>query len=193
MIVLVNPRITRPKNRRFPLSVLALAAVLEGLEDYCIVDGNLEPDLWTATRHAVERRPPTMLAVTVMPGPQLAGAVALCRRFRQAYPGVPIVWGGYFPSLYTDTALNADYVDFVVRGQGEDTLIELLKVLRSGGDLSQIRGLSYKDNHGQHSHNPRRPMRSPGDYPWFPYHRLEADRYILPTFLGTRMAVHQAS
>jgi len=31
---------------------------------------------------------------------------------------VPIVWGGYFPSLYTDASLNAGYVDFVVKGQG---------------------------------------------------------------------------
>lgn len=193
MILLVNPRITRPKNRRFPLSVLALGAVLEGSEDYCIVDGNLEPDLWTAVRHAMDHQPATALAVTVMPGPQLSGAVELSRRFRQAYPGVAIVWGGYFPSLYPDTALNADYVNFVIRGQGEDTFVELLRLLRSGGDLSRIRGLSYKDDHGRHRHNPRRPLRSPGDYPWFPYHRIEADRYILPTFLGSRTAVHQAS
>ena len=32
MIVLFNPRATKPRNRRFPLSVMALAAVLEGRE-----------------------------------------------------------------------------------------------------------------------------------------------------------------
>ena len=44
MIILLHPRSTRPKNRRFPLSVLALAAVLEGREEYEIVDGNVDPD-----------------------------------------------------------------------------------------------------------------------------------------------------
>ena len=44
MIILLHPRSTRPKNRRFPLSVLALAAVLEGKEEYEIVDGNADPD-----------------------------------------------------------------------------------------------------------------------------------------------------
>ena len=42
MIILYHPRATRPRNRRLPLAVLALAAVLEGKEDYEIVDGNLE-------------------------------------------------------------------------------------------------------------------------------------------------------
>ena len=42
MIILFNPRATRPRNRRLPLSVMALAAVLEGREEYRIVDGNLD-------------------------------------------------------------------------------------------------------------------------------------------------------
>jgi len=43
MVILFNPKATSPRNRRFPLSVLALAAVLEGREEYVIVDGNLDP------------------------------------------------------------------------------------------------------------------------------------------------------
>jgi hypothetical protein len=45
MIVLYNPKATRrPSNRRLPLSVLSIAAVLEGREEYEIVDGNLDPN-----------------------------------------------------------------------------------------------------------------------------------------------------
>ena len=44
MILFYNPRATRPKNRRFPLSILAIAAVIEGKEEYAIVDGNLDSD-----------------------------------------------------------------------------------------------------------------------------------------------------
>jgi anaerobic magnesium-protoporphyrin IX monomethyl ester cyclase len=42
MIVLFHPQATRPRNCRLPLAVLALAAVLEGREEYRIIDGNLE-------------------------------------------------------------------------------------------------------------------------------------------------------
>ena len=44
MIISLHPRAARPKNRRFPLAILSIAAVLEGKEDYVIVDGNLDPD-----------------------------------------------------------------------------------------------------------------------------------------------------
>ena len=43
MILLVNPRATRPANRRFPLSVMAIGAALPATENWEIVDGNL-PD-----------------------------------------------------------------------------------------------------------------------------------------------------
>ena len=43
MIILLHPRATKPKNRRFPLSILSLAAVLEGKAEYSIVDGNIDP------------------------------------------------------------------------------------------------------------------------------------------------------
>src|ERR1700684_2632901 len=42
VIILFHPRAVRPKNRRFPLAILSIAAVLEGREEYAIVDGNLD-------------------------------------------------------------------------------------------------------------------------------------------------------
>jgi anaerobic magnesium-protoporphyrin IX monomethyl ester cyclase len=36
-------------------------------------------------------------------------------------------------------------------------------------------------------------MQSPDQFPVYPYHRIPADKYLLPTFLGKRTAVHQAS
>jgi radical SAM superfamily enzyme YgiQ (UPF0313 family) len=193
VIVLLHPRSTRPKNRRFPLSVLSLAAVLEGRQDYAIVDGNVDTDPLgsldrIAAEHSIE-----LLAVSVMPGPQTASAVPLCRQFRAKYPKVPILWGGYFPSLYTDATLNAEYVDFAVRGQGQDTFLELLEALSGHRDLSSIAGLSFKEQDGSHVHNAERALRSPDDYPWLPYHRLDPANYVLPTFLGSRTAVHHTS
>jgi len=193
MIILYHPRSTKPRSRRFPLATLSLAAVLEGREEYAIVDGNVDPDpLGTieglASRHRVE-----LLAVSVMPGPQMVAAMQTCREFRAKFPAVPIAWGGYFPSIYTEATLNASYVDFAVRGQGEETFLELIESLRGGRALSDIPGLSFKTAGAGTVHNPERTMKSPNQFPWYPYHRLNAEDYILPTFLGRRTAVHQAS
>ncbi len=194
MIIVLHPKTVRPKNRRFPLAALAIAAALEGREEYAIVDGNLDP----AVPHTLDRLVSTnqveLLAVSVMPGPQMVAAIPLCREFKRKYPSIPIVWGGYFPSLYTDAALNANYVDFAVRGQGEVTIHELLGALRGRRELRSVAGLSFKDSFGLHVHNTDRSLTSPNDLPWLPYHRLrQVERYLLPTFLGKRTAVHQAS
>lgn len=193
MIILLHPRSTRPKNRRFPLSVLSLAAVMEGREDYVIIDGNVDPDPGATLDRVMRETPAELLAVSVMPGPQMASAIPLCREFRRKYPSVPVVWGGYFPSLYPEPVLNAGYVDFAVIGQGEDTFVELIEALRGGGDVSGVQGLAYSGAAGECVRSRERPFRSPNDFPHLPYHRVEAAKYILPTFLGSRTAVHQAS
>ena len=150
MIILFHPRAVRPKNRRFPLAILSIAAVLEGKEDYVIVDGNLDPHPERTidrimAEHALSDNKVELLAVSVMPGPQMVAAIQLCKEFRRKYISVPIVWGGYFPSLYTDATLNANYVDFVVKGQGEETFPELLAALRGDRKFAAIPGLSWKD------------------------------------------------
>jgi len=194
MIIILHPRATKPKNRRFPLAALAIAAILEGKEEYVIVDGNVDPQPERTLDRIMRETGAEILAISVMPGPQMAASVPLCRDFRRKYPRVPVVWGGYFPSLYADATLNAPYVDFAIRGQGEDTFLELLAALRGPRKFSGIRGLSFKDDFGLHVHNAERPMRPLDDFPWPPYHRLaDPEKYILPTFLGRRTAVHHAS
>ena len=193
MIVLYNPKATKFRNRRFPLSILAIAAVLEGREEFTFVDGNLDPHPTETLLGLLQQNRVELLAVTVMPGPQTVGAVASCREVRRLFPAVPIVWGGYFASNYTKAALNAAYVDFAVRGQGEKTFLELLEAIRGQRELKTILGLSYKEDDGTHRTNPERPIGKLDDFPWYPYHRIPAQKYVLPTFLGRRTAVHQAS
>src|SRR5205823_10191101 len=107
-----------------------------------------------------------LLAATVMPRQQTRSAVETCRELRARFPRVPIVWGGYFPSNYTQAALHADYVDFAVRGQGEDALLELIEAIRGGRALETIQRLSYKDGGSIQHHNPERSLKPPDGLTW---------------------------
>jgi radical SAM superfamily enzyme YgiQ (UPF0313 family) len=70
--------------------------------------------------------------------------------------GVPVVIGGPHVSFLPEEALRAG-ADFVVRGEGELTFVELVRHLRDGyPDLENIAGLSYLHN-GEPLHNPDRP------------------------------------
>ena len=193
MIILFNPRATKPRNRRFPLAILALAAVLDGKEEYEIVDGNLDADPTGTILALIRQHNIELLGVTVMPGPQMAAAIETCREVRLRHPKVPIVWGGYFPSIYGDATLNAAYVDYAVRGQGEHTLLELLEAIRGQRSFETIQGLSFKDVFGLHRHNPERLMQSPDAFPWSPFHRIPVEKYLRPSFFGKRTVAHQAS
>lgn len=97
MILLVNPRVTRPANRRFPLSVMSIGAALPTDVSWEIVDGNLPglDVLATIVAH-IERQaagpdPIKAVAMTVMPGPQLVNAVPLSKGLKARYPGMPII------------------------------------------------------------------------------------------------------
>ena len=198
MIVFVNPRVCRPPNRRFPLSLMALGAALPDEVSWEIVDGN-RPDVdelagvaALVDARAGTRDPVTLVAMSVMPGPQLVSAVPLAQRLKARYPRLPIVWGGFFPSLYPRPVLDAPYVDFLVRGQGERTLLELLEVLEGKRDPRTVAGLGFRDG-DEHVLGPERPWIGPDELPPPPYHRIDVDDYLHPTFLGRRNAVYQAS
>ena len=63
-----------------------------------------------------------------------------------------------------------------------------------GATSANIAGVAYRDQFGLHVHTKDRGIRSPGDFPWMPYHRLRnPEKYIAQTFLGNRTAVHHAS
>jgi hypothetical protein len=75
MIILFHPRATKPRNCRLPLAVLALAAVLEGREEYRIIDGNLEEDPTAAILSTINMHQVELLGVSCMPGPQMVAAI----------------------------------------------------------------------------------------------------------------------
>jgi len=197
MIVFFNPLSTTPGKQPLPLSIMALAAVVEGREPWCLVDGNVEADPVAAIvrRFGGQRAPdsPALLAVTVMPGPQLSQAVPVCRSIRERLPHVKIVWGGYFPTQHTSTVLAGGFVDFVIRSQGEAPLLELIAALRGDRPLSTVGSLSWKADDGSVVTNTAAPMMPLDALPEFPYERIEMDRYIHPTYLGRRTIAHNSS
>ena len=194
-VLLVNPAITSRRHARFPLSIMTMAAALAARYDSQLIDGNMDRDTVSTAADAVGKDRFDAVGVTVMGGPQVATAIAVSQAIRRARPELPIVWGGYFPTLYPDVALNADYVDFVIRAQGEDTFGELLSALATGdaASLAAIRGLSWRRD-GMAVSNPERAINRVRIAPALNYDALADPRaYLVKTFLGQRTAAHQAA
>ena len=187
-VVLYNPRSALWKHR-LPMSLLSLGALIEGRHDYIIVDGNLEADPEAALEREIAANGVTVLGVTVMPGPQLRTAIPITKRLKQKYPHVTTVWGGYFPSLHTETVLRSGFVDIAVISQGDSTFADLLDA-----DLvpDGVAGLAYMRD-GSMVRTPPRPLRDPNTLPRWPYHRVDMPRYLGPSYLGRRTTSFHSS
>jgi anaerobic magnesium-protoporphyrin IX monomethyl ester cyclase len=176
------------------MSLLALGEILEGEFEYSIVDGNLVGDSVSALDQAIRSTGADILAVTVMPGPQLFDAVPTCRELKGRYPNLMIIWGGYFPTQHFDVCLQAEYVDYVVRGHGEFTFRALVRALRAGDRYPSLPGLAYKTREGSVNDLGTAPIPHPRDLPdLFPYDKVDVPRYLRKTFMGKRTLPHHSS
>jgi radical SAM superfamily enzyme YgiQ (UPF0313 family) len=104
-------------------------------------------------------------------------AYRYAQRVRDA--GIPVVMGGPHVTFMADEAL--DFCDYVVRNEGEETLVELVDHLQGRGSLEDIRSLSYRDKEGTAVHNPDRPLLSSlTDLPWPDFSLVSGGEKIKP-------------
>jgi radical SAM superfamily enzyme YgiQ (UPF0313 family) len=194
MLILYNPPSSASRKPVLPLSLLALGALLEGEHEYAIIDGNLEPDPMAAVEEKVRTEDAGILGVTVMPGPQLNHAAPFCKELKRRNPALKIVWGGYFPSQHHEACLRSGYVDYIVRGCGEQPFKRLVEALERGEDHPDIPCLAYrKTDTGEIVSGEPAETPHPDELPDFPYHRIETERYLRKTFMGRRTISHHSS
>jgi anaerobic magnesium-protoporphyrin IX monomethyl ester cyclase len=192
-ILLVNPTITSRRSARFPLAVLNLSASLDGRYASSIVDGNIDRDFVATSLRRLAAGGVDAVGISVMGGPQLLTAIQLSRAIRAEYPSTPIIWGGHFPSICAEPALKMPYLDYAIRGQGEETLREVLDAIFMHGDLASIMGLSWR-NGDQIVHNKDRAFSAAGLERTLPYGRAgDPGQYLARTFLGRRTTGYQAA
>src|SRR5215831_4310086 len=132
--------------------------------------GNVDPhhtvsvaDLILVQRHVrqtidqlVRDLQPDVVGLSVMTF-QRETAKKIMTRVRRHRPSVRIVVGGYDPSLAPEAYTDNPEVDFIVRGEGEITLRELLRAIENQTGYCSIAGLSYRWSNG-FRHNPERPV-----------------------------------
>lgn len=71
-------------------------------------------------------------------------ALKILKTAKEINSNIVTILGGVHPSFMYKEALANDYVDFVVRGEGEETLKELLTALETNADLQAVKGIAYR-------------------------------------------------
>ncbi|HEV2381222.1 MAG TPA: radical SAM protein [Terriglobia bacterium] len=158
-----------------PLCLLHLAAPLvEAGFDVAVIDGAIEPDYEQAVAREVEEA--LCFGVSLLTGPMIGASIRMARLVRKARPGLPIIFGGWHPSLVPDQTLRPDFVDVIVRGQGELTLLEIAERLAEGKNLDGVRGASTKRD-GHIVHEAERSVENLNNLPKPAYHLADFDGY----------------
>jgi len=158
-----------------PLGLLSLAGSLRAA-GYIpeIIDGALDRDYLHTI--ATQAKDCACLGVSLLTGPMIRDAIHASKLFRSIRPDAPIIFGGWHPSLLTGETLREDFVDVVVRHQGEMTMIEILGRMEAGKPLDLVQGCWFKQD-GQIRMNPDRPAIPLSDLPLPAYDLVDFDAY----------------
>ena len=193
MIALLNPKSCR-WSYRFPLSLMHVGAELEDKYQYTILDQNIDKQVVEKIECLVATGELKYLAMTVMPGPQLAEAIPITKHLKQKFPNLTIIWGGYFATLHASTVLKSGYVDYVVRGPGEKAFLELIDSLEGNSpkQFEEIRSLTFM-REGSLVQNEKREPTHPDSWRPLPFHKIQPERYLTRTYLGTKTAAYYSS
>ncbi len=137
-----------------PLCLLSLAASLRRAEfEVTVIDAAIEPRYREIILREVQGA--LCLGISVLTGPMINGAIEVAKAVKRLNPHFPVVFGGWHPSLVPEQTLSEPFVDIVVRGQGDLTVVELAEALADGQSLASIQGISWKQG-GQQERNPER-------------------------------------
>jgi radical SAM superfamily enzyme YgiQ (UPF0313 family) len=131
-------------------------------------------------RESLREYRPDLIGINIHCTSEMEDGARIAEEIKGAGYEIPIVVGGSHPSaLPEDTLDRYKSIDYVVFGEGEITLMELINALREGDEnLTGINGLAYRDNDGIRRNSPRElisdidilPM---PDFTGFPFERYK--------------------
>lgn len=170
-VVLYNPKAV---FWTLPLPLIAIGSALDReVYDVVLIDGRLDSpaDLRRALDGAI------CLGVTVLTGAPLLDALHVTRAVHASHPQLPIIWGGWHPSLFLSMSAGEPGVAAAVNGQGEETFAELVARIVAGVPLEGTPGCALQVD-GEVRVQPPRPMRNINDFPAHDFDLIDVERYF---------------
>jgi radical SAM superfamily enzyme YgiQ (UPF0313 family) len=173
------------------LGYLAGSLLDAGYDNLTLYDAAVETESIVETlQQAIEEGHPYDVVGISSPTPLIDEAWEAAREAKEA--GAITILGGPHLTLMPDESMQRPEVDLVVRGEAEDTLVEILQALEQmmlpatqshplylpSDPWGDILGLSWRNEAGQVIHNLPRPLREDLNNIPFPAHHLyKIERY----------------
>jgi radical SAM superfamily enzyme YgiQ (UPF0313 family) len=170
-----------------PLELLqiAIGPVQNGF-DVVLIDAMIEPKYLDKVLEACDGA--LCFASSCILGYQVYDGYVVAKAVREKYPKLPIIWGGWFPSVIPEMYFEHGIADAVGIGQGELTFDEVVRALDAGEPLDKVPGLAlWRD--GRMVYTDHREVVGFDKFGPVPWHLLEYERYAELQTKPTRMKV----
>jgi len=114
--------------------------------------------------------------------PTFRSAELLCRLVKENSSAITIL-GGIHATIAPEECAKSGFIDYVVRGEGEETIAELVTALEKNKEVKKIKGLSFK-NKGKVIHTPNRELiKNLDEIPFPARHLFNHQKYTYPDSL----------
>jgi len=143
-VTLINP----PQDTRYPQPPIGLALITAILEKAGYAVNLLEANALQLNPRMIAERvaDADVIGITAMT-PTVGTALSIAHYIKQKSPRFKVIMGGpHVTLLPEETLTTSNDIDVIVRGEGDATIIDLLKSIENQQSLSNVAGISYKQN-----------------------------------------------
>jgi radical SAM superfamily enzyme YgiQ (UPF0313 family) len=137
----------------------------------------------------IDQEKPDIVGVTAMT-PTINSAVSIMEKVKKCDGNITVILGGAHATILPEETLkNVPEIDVIVRGEGEQTTLELVKALGLSGDIDQVSGITYRKGNSIKSTPLRPPILELDALPFPAFHLLPMKKYRLHPPFGRRSPV----
>lgn len=137
-----------PREHLPPLGLLSLGGpLIDAGHEVKLLDADLvNMSTSQMVREVVDHSPDAVLLGHSGSTSGHCGVVEVVRQLREAMPSVWIIYGGVYPTYHWREAMSdAPGVDFIVRGEGELTVVRLMEAIANETDPSDVPGIVFRE------------------------------------------------
>ncbi len=188
-VLLINAMSDYIKEKAaIPLGLLSIATYLADrghvveIYDRAVEGGNI--------KKRFDNFSPDIVGISSLGGRSFDDAMKVSKTAKKSQ--IPVVWGGPIPSLIPDVLLKSGVVDYVIMGEGEITLLELINALAGKTPLTGVDGLTFINN-GEIVINKDREFADLANLPIIDFSFVDPEKYFISNMNYKRILFVYAS
>lgn len=116
---------------------------------------DLSRPIWREVKSTISEYKPNVVGISAK-SQNFAAACIVAKLAKEVNNQIIVIVGGPHPSMVGPEVLNSPYIDIAVRGEGENTIVEILDTIEARKNFNTIRGIIYKKDSNIVQNPPRK-------------------------------------